>query len=134
MEKDPAAAERVAGEDAAAGEVERGRDRHLENAFEHVHDRSIFWSARLNPPPAGACEIDTRGLPGAALFFGWVVPRVHGFPGLSGRPFLACSVSEFGYQYAGVIPAILLDATHFGAAALAWPGSRDRRLPVPCTG
>ena len=83
-------------------------------------DAAMFWpQAQLPKPPAGACEIDTGGLPRA---FGWVVQHIHGFPNLTGKTFLSCASTQLADRHdRGAVAAILLDAQD--------PGSRPAPLP-----
>jgi hypothetical protein len=100
------------------------------------HDDAVFWQAQptrgvgpqatIHAPPAGACEINTSGLTGVDLFFGSVVQHVHGFPQLTGKTYLACAETQFGY-HGGVDAAILLDAQHPGAPPEPLPNA----TPVP---
>lgn len=100
--------------------------------FASLHDAATFWQAQRtssprpshHSPPAGACEIDTSGLPHIQLFFGSVVQHADGFPELDGRTFLSCAETQFGAGAGlGVDAAILLDAQHPGSLPEAIAGA-----------
>jgi hypothetical protein len=102
-----------------------------------LHDNTVYWQPgrtngvgpqpKVHRPPAAACEINTKALRGVDLFFGWVVEHVHGFPDLAGKTYLSCANTQFGYDHAGVIAAILVDAQHPGSPPEVLPDA----TPVP---
>jgi len=104
--------------------------------FPPPREPGAFWQAQptsgvgpqptLHRPPAGACEIDTSALRGIELFFGSVVQHIRGVPQLTGRTYLSCAETQFGYRN-GVDAAILLDAQHPGSAPAPIPNA----APVP---
>ena len=97
-------------------------------------ETAVFWQRRrgrsaLGPstpnttPPPAACEIDTRGLAGARLYYGSVVVHVHGQPQLDGAPYLSCAYTQLYYRGYTVQAAVLLDARHPGALPAPLPDS-----------
>jgi hypothetical protein len=90
-------------------------------------DPAVFWpSASAKTAPAGACEIDTRGLQAS---YGLVVKHVRGFPFLTDKTFLACATTSLrDGKPRGVLAAVLLDAQHPGLNA---PPPLPNAAPVP---
>jgi hypothetical protein len=99
-----------------------------------IGQAAVYWQARhrrsvvgartpaAKPPPA-ACEIDTRRLRSATLYYGSVVVRVHGAPQLAGRPYLSCAYTQLYLRGYTVQAAVLLDARHPGRLPAGLPDS-----------
>jgi len=100
-------------------------------AHRALSDQAAYWQPqptrgvgpqpKVHEAPAAACEIYTRSLAGVHLFFGEVVQHVRGIPQLTGKTYLSCANTQFGYAGYGYVSAILLDSQH--------PGTKPELLP-----
>jgi hypothetical protein len=96
-----------------------------------LSDQAAYWQTnpthgvgpqpKTHHAPPGACEIDTQPLADAKLFYGEVVQHIRAIPQLTGRTYLTCASTEFGYRGHGYVSAILLDAQN--------PGRKPELLP-----